>query len=336
MNTTDDDSNRAVEPNQAPTHPDLPGGGPGGRGFESRRSPLTNSLQSGTIGRSQEAAPDATGSNSGSNLGSEQGSSEGSEDPPPRPRLRGDESELFRSFHGKLRRAVRRLVDTSPDIVDDACNFAWMEFIRCQPDRERSWRSWLITVAQREAWKLHAKEASHDGAEIPGRDGLLHEPADPRDMLSVRAELRVALDSLAAVPDRRGQVKALQVTGFTYVEIGERLGLGHTRVTEANAAIRKERERLAPARSSAPARAQRLEELQDRPPTWLTNAIGQPPGRRVPGQVVLPWQRAALAIDDIIGRRRAITTDVRPANRDCESGLDEPLGRTPHRTTAMP
>ncbi|HEU0304242.1 MAG TPA: hypothetical protein VFR32_06650 [Gaiellaceae bacterium] len=136
---------------------------------------------------------------------------------------------------------MQRLVNTSPDIVDDACNFAWMEFIRCQPDRQRSWRSWLITVAQREAWKLHAKEASHVGAEIPDRDGLLHEATDPRDLLSVRAELRVALDSLAAVPERRRQVKALQITGLSYAEIGERLGLGYTRVnalvTEANAAI---------------------------------------------------------------------------------------------------
>ena len=94
MSTTDDDSNRATEPNLGPAQPDLPGCGPGGRGFESRRSPLTNSLQSGTIGRSQEAALGGPGSNSGSNLGSEQGSSEGSEDPPPRPRLRGDETEL--------------------------------------------------------------------------------------------------------------------------------------------------------------------------------------------------------------------------------------------------
>jgi len=61
--------------------------------------------------------------------------------------------------------------------------------------------------------------------------------------------LRTALDLLAAVPDRRRRVKALQVTGFTYAEIGERLGLGYTRVnapvTEANAAIHEERERAA-------------------------------------------------------------------------------------------
>ena len=32
--------------------------------------------------------------------------------------------------------ADRGLVNTSPEIVEDACNFAWMEFIRRQPYRE--------------------------------------------------------------------------------------------------------------------------------------------------------------------------------------------------------
>ena len=114
----------------------MPGCGPGGRGFESRRSPLRNSLQSGTIGRSQEGAQSATGSNSGSNLGSEQGSNEGSDDPPSQPQLLGDEAELFQRFHRRLTRIVQGLVKTSPDIVDDACNYAWMEFIRHQPDRD--------------------------------------------------------------------------------------------------------------------------------------------------------------------------------------------------------
>ena len=44
MSTTDDDSNRAAERNQHPAQPDLPGWGPGGRGFESRRSPLKKAV----------------------------------------------------------------------------------------------------------------------------------------------------------------------------------------------------------------------------------------------------------------------------------------------------
>jgi hypothetical protein len=70
---------------------------------------------------------------------------------------------LFRSFNRRFVPTVQGLVNTSPDIVDDAGAFAWIEFVRCEPDWNRSWRSWLIRTAQRDAWHLHAKEAGHDG-----------------------------------------------------------------------------------------------------------------------------------------------------------------------------
>jgi DNA-directed RNA polymerase specialized sigma24 family protein len=102
--------------------------------------------------------------------------------------------------------------------------------VRCQPDRDRSWQGWLVRTAQREAWQLHAKEAAHGGFDLPEKPDVLIEPADPRDMLALRTDLRAALDLLAAVPERRREAKALHVTGYTYDEIAERLGLGHARV----------------------------------------------------------------------------------------------------------
>ena len=191
---------------------------------------------------------------------------------------------------------------TSPDIVDDACNFAWTEFIRYQPDRDRNWRAWLVKTAQREAWRLNATEAANVGFEVPGSQDLLHEPIDPRDTVALRGELRAALDLLAAVPERRREAKALQVTGYSYEEIGERLGLGHTRVNalvaEANAAIRREHSRVAPDQQPRSPRAARLQELEEQPPRWLAQAIGQPPGTTGPSGALLAWRRAALAIDD--------------------------------------
>jgi hypothetical protein len=50
-----------------------------------------------------------------------------------------------------------------------------MEFMRYQPDRNRSWQGWLVTTAEREAWRLHRKEAAHIGFEIPGTIGLIHD-----------------------------------------------------------------------------------------------------------------------------------------------------------------
>jgi DNA-directed RNA polymerase specialized sigma24 family protein len=234
----------------------------------------------------------------------------------PRRELRGDEAELFRSFHRQLVRNVRQLVNTSPDIVDDACNFAWAEFVRYQPDRERGWKSWLTVTAQREAWRLHAKEAAHDRWDPS--EGV--EPVDQRDVLGLRTDLRAALDLLAAVPRRRREVKALHVTGYTYVEIGKRLGLGHTRVNalivEANAAIRKEHNRVGPDLQPRSDRATRMRELEAQPRKWLVNVIGRMPRDIERPHAMLAWRRAALAIDDY---RRDHGTEFR----------DDGLGRRP-------
>jgi len=117
VDTTEEDSNRVVDPNQGLDQPDLPGCGPGGRGFESRRSPLRDSLQTGGFAAPPGSSSEATGVNSGSNLSSEQ-ELEGSDEPPERRPL-GDETELFRQYDRPLRRMVQRIVNTSPDIVDD-------------------------------------------------------------------------------------------------------------------------------------------------------------------------------------------------------------------------
>jgi hypothetical protein len=139
---------------------------------------LRDSLQTGTIGRSGEGASSATGSSSGSNVGFEQAPTTHHHD-------LGDEAELFQNVHRRLTRIVRSLVNTSPDIVDDACNYAWMEFIRHQPDRDGGWRAWLVTTAQREAWRLDGRERAHVGFEVEGhRDEFTREPADPRDVVT--------------------------------------------------------------------------------------------------------------------------------------------------------
>ena len=89
-----------------------------------------------------------------------------------------------------------------------------MEFLRHQLDRDGDWHSWLITVARREAWRLHANETAQAGFTAGDSDDLIHEHADPRDAVELRAELRFALDVLATVPERRREVKAMHITGL--------------------------------------------------------------------------------------------------------------------------
>jgi DNA-directed RNA polymerase specialized sigma24 family protein len=193
-------------------------------------------------------------------------------------------------------------VNTSPDIVEDACGYAWAEFIRCQPDRDRSWRAWLIVTAQRQAWKLHAKEANHVGFGHGDEDELVRDAIDPRDTLTLRSELRATLDLLAAVSERRRLVKAMHVTGYSYEEIAGRMGLGPARVnaliTEANAAIRREHARVAPEQQPRTERAERLRALEQQPPKWLVKVVGRVPWRSENAGALLAWRRAALAVDD--------------------------------------
>jgi hypothetical protein len=66
-----------------------------------------------------------------------------------RPPLRGDKAELFRDFNHQFVRIVQWRTNAPREIVDDACRFAWQQFMRHQPDRDRNWRAWMITTAER-------------------------------------------------------------------------------------------------------------------------------------------------------------------------------------------
>jgi DNA-directed RNA polymerase specialized sigma24 family protein len=71
----------------------------------------------------------------------------------PVPPQRRDEQWLFERYDRRLRRATQLAVNTSPDVVDDACAFAWMTLLTHQPRRETVF-AWLRTVARREALRL--------------------------------------------------------------------------------------------------------------------------------------------------------------------------------------
>ena len=53
--------------------------------------------------------------------------------------------------------------------------------MRVQPDRERNRRSWLITTAEREAWRLRREEAKTLSFEFETADEFERDPVDPRD-----------------------------------------------------------------------------------------------------------------------------------------------------------
>jgi DNA-directed RNA polymerase specialized sigma24 family protein len=223
------------------------------------------------------------------------------------PAQRGDETELFRSFSDELLRTVRSQVRTSDQNIEDACTFAWVQFLLHQPDRDRNWKAWLVRTAQREAWSLDRgsrkllPELSDDAS--PRREpSPSHQ--DTWETWRVKVELEQAVGVLQQLPPRLREVAFLRATGFRYDQISEVTGDSKTTVGRL---VRRAHERIHDAvaenqRIHRPSlgRAGRLEELERDLPAWLTNAIGRPPGRRAPnnGAVLLQWRRAALLIDD--------------------------------------
>lgn len=145
--------------------------------------------------------------------------------------LRGDESDLFSEHHARLRQAVRGAVNTSPEVVDDACQAAWRILLRRQPDRGPSLFAWLKTVAVHEAYRLHRADHASVSLEVATGD---YENANActsarlgqvsEDRLEHQLEARRALRALADLPDKQRMYLSLNVAGFTHDEIGELAG----------------------------------------------------------------------------------------------------------------
>src|SRR3954453_15564521 len=127
-----------------------------------------------------------------------------------RPPADGDEAELFRAFNHELVQSVARSVRvSSPQVIEDACAFAWAEFLERQPDRDRNWKGWLFRVAQRESWRLES-EAQH----LPTRD-VEYEPGawvavDQREQYAIGDDVEDAFSILERLPPRLQRIAMLR------------------------------------------------------------------------------------------------------------------------------
>jgi DNA-directed RNA polymerase specialized sigma24 family protein len=70
----------------------------------------------------------------------------------------GDEEELFRRHHRLLVRAVGRAMNAPTELVEDACQNAWLVLLRHQPERTPALFAWLRTVALHQAYRLWQRE----------------------------------------------------------------------------------------------------------------------------------------------------------------------------------
>jgi RNA polymerase sigma factor (sigma-70 family) len=127
---------------------------------------------------------------------------------------------LYLAHQPRLRRQLAALVNTTPENIEDACMFAWMQLLTHQLEEPTTVGSWLLTVARREAIKLDQRrrrsQALHDELEAP----------DPVDRIGA-AERRLdtaAVIAAAGLSARGRRLVALQAAGLSYREIAEHTG----------------------------------------------------------------------------------------------------------------
>ena len=135
----------------------------------------------------------------------------------------GDEDQLYRRHHRDLKRAVARVVNAAPELIEDACQNAWAILLRNQPAR-RSIFPWLRVVAVHEAYRLSAIERRDARLEamatVASWEEVIADPAAIDSALEAREALRV----LAQLPARQRDDFALFVAGYSYREIAELTG----------------------------------------------------------------------------------------------------------------
>jgi RNA polymerase sigma factor (sigma-70 family) len=173
----------------------------------------------------------------------------------PIPPGRGDEAALFLEHQRFLLRVTARRFGGSQELAEDACAFAWLQLLRCQPDREAV-VGWLRVVARNEGYRLlriSRREPFLEDKPYPRCDGASGEPLDWQELLPAREDTELAVEArqllrcLAGLRWHQRTVLTLQLAGYSYKEIAQRLGRTYTWVnrhlTEGRAALRRRRVR---------------------------------------------------------------------------------------------
>ncbi len=166
----------------------------------------------------------------------------------PPPSASDDLHALFAREHRRLERELTRVVNTSPENVQDAMAFAWCALVRRRGSVEPGTaRAWLLAVARHEALKLDRR--ARRTLPIENQDGEPLEFEDPRQDDRAWDEL---LDAAAAVgrarlTDRQARMLSLSVGGFSYEEIALETAAS-PRVVERQ--LLRARRKLAAARGS--------------------------------------------------------------------------------------
>jgi RNA polymerase sigma factor (sigma-70 family) len=155
----------------------------------------------------------------------------------------GDEDELFRRHHLSLVRTVGRVMNAPAELVEDACQNAWLVLLRHQPDRTPALFAWLRTVALHQAYRLWQRERREASLEELGGDAGWERHAGAARPLELTLEARQALANIAELPESQRLDLALLIGGYSYREIAQR-GKRPRSVNNVNKHLTKARTRL--------------------------------------------------------------------------------------------
>lgn len=154
-------------------------------------------------------------------------------------RLRGlADAALYGAYAERLLGIVARRVNTTPENVEDACHFAWAQYLS-HAERVDCVHAWLATTAIHQAYKLHARQDRDESLERALENGA--EPVAGDDVTRV-VELREEIGLPDRLAPRQQRLIWLQAAGLSYREMSQRTG-DSLRTTERQ--VLRARRRLA-------------------------------------------------------------------------------------------
>ena len=156
-------------------------------------------------------------------------------------------ADFFAANQHRLLRALGSKVRARIEVLEDACAVAWTTLVR-RPDIELDVRGfvWLLTVAEREAWRLSSLAREVPAGGLRGEWGeSLPEPADTRaGHLDDRVVTRLdRVQAIRSLKPREREALYLFGLGYSYDEIAQITNATYTavnrRITEGRAALRR-------------------------------------------------------------------------------------------------
>ncbi len=133
--------------------------------------------------------------------------------------------KLFAEQSLRVRRMVRARARGSEQLVEDACQLAWMRLVqRRESVRREGATAWLVRTAMHEVLKQMQREARDFSLEVWGEDPDAPAPRRTPPLIDELAEQRARLRAIGSLPSRQQRLMWLQAAGLTYDEMASNTG----------------------------------------------------------------------------------------------------------------